>query len=258
MTTLAVVERRAAAALAGRESLRVLKLWKQTFVASTLTALIYMLIFGGALASRLGDVGDVSYLEFILPGLVTMTVTTQSFGNNATTLMQAKEAGYIEDVLTSPLRPWQLALAYMTGGLVRAGVAATALFLVALPFAGAPERPLLALAAVAATALVFSALGVVIGIWAESFDKQASVTNLVITPLALVGGVFYSHASLNEPWSTLTLLDPLYYLVDAARAGFVGESDTPAALSLAVAAGVAAGMFALAARLFAVGWRLKP
>jgi ABC-2 type transport system permease protein len=252
------VERRALAALASREAVRVLVLWKQTLVASTLTALLYMVIFGGALGARLGRVDGLDYLQFILPGLLTMTVTTQAFGNNATSLLQAKDAGYIEDVLSSPLRPWQLAAGYMTGGLVRAGVAAVALFAVATPFTGFPDHPLVAAAALVLTAVLFSALGVVAGIWAETFDKQAAITNLLIQPLALVGGVFYSATTLAEPWATLTRIDPLYHLVDASRAGFIGINDSPVAGSLLSAAALAALCFAAATRMFQTGWRLKP
>jgi ABC-2 type transport system permease protein len=260
MTTipLALAQRRGTFALAGREVRRVLSLWTQTILPAVLTAVLFLAVFGGALGERIGEIEGVSYLEFILPGLLVMTVATQSFANNSTSLFQAKSEGYIEDVLTSPLRSWHLTLAYMTGGFVRGLAAALAVALLAVPFAGGLERPALAVAVLALTALVFSAVGVITGIWAETFDQHSFVASVVIAPLALLGGVFYSARTLDEPWSTLTRIDPLYYLVDATRDGSIGLHDSSPLVSLGVAASVALVAFAAAASLLARGWRLKP
>lgn len=260
MTTIDVgaAQRRGTLALAGREVRRVLSLWTQTIVPAVLTALLFMAVFGGALSGRIGEIEGVAYLEFLLPGLLVMTVATQAFANNSTSLFQAKSEGYIEDVLTSPLRPSQLALAYMAGGFVRGLVAALAVALVAAPFAGGPDRPAIVVVSLGLTGLVFSALGVITGIWAESFDQHSFVASVVIAPLALLGGVFYSAGTLDEPWSTLTRFDPLYYLVDATRAGLTGFHESSTSIALSVAAGVALAAFAAAALLFARGWRLKP
>lgn len=255
---LLVIQRRATIALAGREARRVLSLWTQTIVPPVLTAVLFLAVFGGALGSRIRQIEGVDYLAFILPGLLVMTVAGQSFANNSTSLFQAKSEGYIDDVLTSPLRAWRLALAYMAGGLLRGWIAALGVALVATPFAGGVERPALVVAALLLTGLVFAALGVITGIWAESFDQHSFVANLVVTPLALVGGVFYSAGTLSEPWATLTRADPLYYLVDATRAGFTGFHESSIWVSLPAAGVVAVATFAVAAALLARGWRLKP
>jgi ABC-2 type transport system permease protein len=255
---LRVIERRATLALAGRETRRVVSLWTQTIAPPVLSALLFLAVFGGALGSRIREIEGMDYPAFILPGLLVMTVASQSFHNNATSLYQAKSEGYIEDVLTSPLRPWQLALAYVWGGFVRSLVAAGIVAVLAFPFAGGLERPSIAVVALVLAAFVFSTLGVITGIWAETFDQQALFANLVVTPLALVAGVFYSAGTLPEPWATLTRLDPLYYLVDATRAGFTGFHETSVAASLAVATAVAVAVFVVAATLLARGWRLKP
>ena len=139
-----------------------------------------------------------------------MTVAGQAFANSSTSLFQAKNEGYIEDVLTSPLRPWQLALSYMSGGLLRGLAAALTVALVSLPFAHEGAQPATAAAALLLTGLVFSSLGVITGVWADTFDQHAFIANIVITPLALVAGVFYSARTLGEPWSTLTRIDPLH------------------------------------------------
>jgi len=257
-TDLGRAQRRGTVALAGREVRRVLGLWVQTILPAVVTAILFLAVFGGALGGRVGELEGVRYLEFILPGLLVLTVATQSFANNSTSLFQAKSEGYIDDVLTSPLRAWQLALAYMAGGIVRGFVAALAVAAPALPFAGGPERPAVAVLALALTGLVFSALGVITGIWAETFDQHSFVAGIVVTPLALLGGVFYSARTLPEPWATLTRFDPLFYLVDATRAGLTGFHESSLALSLPVAAAVAVAGYAAAAALVASGWRLRP
>ncbi|MBA3332267.1 MAG: ABC transporter permease [Actinobacteria bacterium] len=255
---LGVAQRRGMAALAGREVRRVLALWTQTILPPVVTAALFLAVFGGALGDRLTTVEGVDYLDFILPGLLVMTVASQTFANNSTTLFQAKNEGYIEDVLTSPLRPWQLAVAYMAGGLVRGFVAAAVVVLATVPFVGPIEQPLTALAALILTGLAFASLGVITGVWAETFDQHSFVASLVVMPLTLVGGVFYSARTLDEPWRTLTRFDPIYYLVDATRAAFTGFHEESVVTSLGVAAVASVTMVALAILLLARGWRLKP
>jgi ABC-2 type transport system permease protein len=254
---LRTAQRRGVAALAGREVRRVIALWTQTILPPVVTAALFLAVFGGALGTRIGSVEGAAYLAFILPGVLVMTVASQSFANNTTSLFQAKSEGYIEDVLTSPLRPWHLALAYGAGGIVRGFAAAFVVAVAALPFVDNVERPGVAIASLLLTGFVFASLGVITGVWAETFDQHSFVASLVVTPLALVGGVFYSADSLDEPWQTLTRLDPIYYLVDATRAGFTGFHESPVWLSLLVAAGVGAATFGAAITLIAHGWRLK-
>lgn len=257
MSDLAVLQLRGTLALMGREVRRVLSLWTQTLVPATLSAILFLAVFGGALGDRL-RVEGTPYLDFILPGVLIMTVASQSFANNSTSLFQAKSEGYIEDVLTSPLRPWQLAAGFLTGGFVRGVLAAGAVLVVAAPFVERLEAVAVLGAAALVTAAIFSALGVATGVWADTFDQHSFVANLVVAPLALVAGVFYRASSLDEPWETLTRLDPLFYLVDAARAGVTGESEVTPAASLAVAALVALAATFAVVRLLASGWRLKP
>ena len=233
-------------------------LWTQTILPPILTAVLFLAVFGGALGQRIHRIEGIPYLSFILPGLLVMTVAGQAFANGSTSLFQAKNEGYIEDVLTSPLRPWQLALSYMSGGLVRGLAAALTVALVSLPFAHEGSQPVTAAGALLLTGLVFSSLGVITGVWADTFDQHAFIANIVITPLALVGGVFYSARTLDEPWSTLTRIDPLYYLVDATRSGLTGFHETSTAIALSVAGAVAIATFAAAVALLTRGWRLKP
>ena len=255
---LRTVGRRATWALAAREMRRVLSLWTQTLLPPALTGLIFLAVFGGALGARLHATDGVRYVRFVLPGLLMMTVAAQAFANNSTSLFQAKNEGYIDDLLSSPLRPWQLAAGYMTGGLLRGWLSAALLALAAAPFAGAPAHPLVLLAALALTGLVFAPLGVITGVWAESFDQHAFVANLIITPLALLGGVFYAAHRLAQPWRAITQFDPLYYLADATRYGHAGVHEASIPTALLVASLVAGAAAAMASTVIARGWRLKP
>lgn len=258
MSDLALLQWRGAFAYAGRETRRVLTLWTQTILPAVVTALLFLAVFGGALGPRIGETQDAPYLDFILPGLLVLTMAAQSFANSSTSLFQAKNEGYIEDVLASPISGWQLALATMCGGLVRSALASAAIGLAASPWTGRPHDTGVLVLALLLTGLIFSALGVIAGVWADTFDQHAFVANIVITPLVLLGGVFYSARSLEAPWSTLTRIDPLTYVVDAARAGSAGSHDSPVTVSLAIAAVIAIAIFAVAAGLVARGWRLRP
>ncbi len=254
---LGLVQRRGLWALASREMRRVLGLWTQTLLPPVLTGVIFLAVFGGALGNQLGSVAGVDYLRFILPGLLVMTVAGQAFANNSTSLFQAKNEGYIEDVLTSPLRPWQLLAGYMSGGLLRGWLSALVLWLVAWPFADTVEQPALVVVTLVLTGLIFGALGVITGMWADTFDQHAFIASVLIAPLALVGGVFYAAERLSEPWQTLTRFDPIYYLVDATRHGYAGVHETSTWAALTVAVLVAVAVFALAVVLLDRGWRLK-
>lgn len=253
---LGTIQRRAMWALASREMRRVLSLWTQTLLPPVLTGLVFLAVFGGALGDRL-QVADIDYLRFILPGLLVMTVVGQSFANNSTSLFQAKNEGYVEDVLSSPMRPWQLVVGYMAGGLLRAWLAALVLWLLAWPFAGGVESPGITLAALVLCGLIFAALGVMTGMWADTFDQHSFIANVLITPLAMVAGVFYSVDRLPQPWETLTYFNPIFYLVDATRCGYTGLQETATWAALTVAALGAAGVFLLAVTLLRRGWRLK-
>ena len=255
---LRAASRRGTVALAGREVRRVSRLWTQTILPPVVGAVLFMVVFGGALGGKLRDVADIPYLWFILPGLLVMTVAGQAFANASTSLYQARNEGYIDDVLTSPLRPAEVVWSYMSGGLYRGWISAVLVAACGLPFVPGVENWLLAIVVLILTGVIFSALGVMTGIWADSFDQQAFIAALVISPLALLGGVFYSVDTLSEPWRTLTLLDPIYYLVDAERGGVTGMHESAVWLSVVVAAVVAGVLTLLAIRMFHRGTRLRP
>ena len=244
--------------LVAREVLRVLKLWTQTIAAPVLSAFLFILVFGLSLGSRIHEIGGVPYDQFIVPGLITMAMAQAAYNNNASSLFQARFDRYINDILAAPLRNWEINLGMSLGGAVRALVIGLALFVVAVPVTGVGvAEPLILVVAVTLSLVLFSALGIVVGIFAETFDHHMFVNNLVILPLSFLGGVFYSVTSLPSPWEEISHANPLFYIVSAIRHGFLGTSDAPIGLSLGVIAVLALGAVGWSSWLFATGRRLK-
>jgi ABC-2 type transport system permease protein len=245
--------------LAARECLRVAKLWTQTMLAPVVSSILFILVFGLSLGSRIREVSGFEYEVFIVPGLIAMAMAQAAYSNNSSSLFQARSDRYIDDVLAAPMHPWQINLGLAVGGAFRAVLIGIALGALAIALTGAPvERPLaLAVAALLLVAL-FGALGVVVGIYAETFDHHTFVNNIVILPLTFVGGVFYSVEVLPSPWEQISHANPLFYVVNAVRYGFLGSTDVSVWLSFAVTAAIAAAVVAWSQYLFTTGRRLKP
>jgi ABC-2 type transport system permease protein len=245
--------------LCARECLRVSKLWTQTMLAPVISSILFILVFGLALGSRIRQAGGVDYEVFIVPGLIAMAMAQAAYSNNSSSIFQARSDRYLHDVLAAPMLPWQMNLGLTIGGAFRALVIGAGLALLAAPLTGVPvEHPAALVAAVFLIVTLFGALGVIVGIYAETFDHHTFVNNIVILPLTFVGGVFYSIEILPSPWEQLTHANPLLYVVNAFRYGFLGESDVSVALSFAVTAAMAAALVAWSQYLFTSGRRLKP
>jgi ABC-2 type transport system permease protein len=250
---------RGLSALSLRETARVLKLWTQTILAPILSSALFIVVFGLSLGDRIRQVDGFPYDQYIVPGLIAMSMAQAAYANNSSSVFQARFDRYINDVLASPMRAWEINLGLNLGGAVRALLIGGGLLAIALPLAGVPVgAPLVLAAALVLLLTIFCSFGVVVGIYAESWDQSAFVTNLVILPLSFLGGVFYSVGRLPSPWQELSHANPLYYLIDAVRHGFLGQSDVPVGISLAVGAALAAACVAWSCRLFATGRRLKP
>lgn len=233
-------------ALAEREVLRVLRLWSQTIVPAVLVAVLFIVVFGVALGDRIPTIDGIPYEAFIVPGLVLMGVATSAFANTATSIYQARNDGFIEDPVSSPMGPIHLLVGYLAGGVVRGlviGVAtlAAARLLVDYPM----ERPLLLATTLVLTSIAFAALGTAVGLLSRGWEFQTVVGSLIIQPLVFLGGVFYSVGGLGQPWRALTHADPIYYMVLAAREGVSGGAEVAPMVSLGVTAAITAAL---------VGW----
>jgi ABC-2 type transport system permease protein len=258
MTEL-VARRRGLIALSARESHRVLKLWTQTVAAPILSSFLFILVFGLSLGGRIKHIDGIDYDVFIVPGLIAMSMIQATYANNSASVFQARFDRYLNDVLAAPMRPWEVNLALSIGGVVRALLIGGGLLACALAVVDVPIRHPLELAVAVALALVlFSSFGVIVGIYAHSWDHTAFVTNIVILPLSFLGGVFYSVDALPSPWHELSHANPIFYLLNAVRYGFLGTSDVSVALSLVVTGALAAAVVAWSSWLFRTGRRLKP
>ena len=245
--------------LAARECLRVAKLWTQTMLAPVVSSILFILVFGLSLGTRIHEIWGFPYEVFIVPGLIAMAMAQAAYANNSSSIFQARSDRYIDDVLAAPMHPWQMNLGLTIGGAFRAILIGAALAALAIPLTGAPvERPVALAVAVLLLVTLFGALGVVVGIYAETFDHHTFINNIVILPLTFVGGVFYSVEILPSPWEQISHANPLFYVVSALRYGFLGESDVSVWLSFGVTAAIALATVAWSQYLFTTGRRLKP
>jgi ABC-2 type transport system permease protein len=254
-----IARHRGLIALSARESHRVLKLWTQTVAAPILSSFLFILVFGLSLGGRIKQIDGVDYKVFIVPGLIAMAMIQATYANNSASVFQARFDRYLNDVLAAPMRPWEVNLALSIGGVVRALLIGLGLLVCALAVVDVPVRhPFELIAAVTLALVLFSSFGVIVGIYANSWDHTAFVTNIVILPLTFLGGVFYSVDRLPEPWHTVSHANPIVYLLNSVRYGFLGASDVSVLLSLAVTGALAAAMVAWSSWLFRTGHRLKP
>jgi ABC-2 type transport system permease protein len=244
--------------LCRREILRVYKVWTQTVFAPVISSLLFIVVFGLSLGGRIKLVEGFHYREFIVPGLVAMAMMQAAYSNNSASIFQARSDRYINDVLSAPMRPWQMNLGVNSGGWARSLAIGVLLLAAAIPITGVPvHHPLFLIAAVLLGMVLFGALGVVVGIYAETFDHHTFVNNIVILPLAFVGGVFYSVSRLGSPWQELSHVNPVFYLVNAMRYGFLGISDVNQWLCLGVTAALAIPVYLWSQYLFSSGRKLK-
>lgn len=245
--------------LAARETLRVGRLWSQTVLAPVVSSLLFVIVFGLSLGDRIRQVSGFDYEVFILPGLVAMAMFMAAYMNNSSSIFQARSDRYIDDILAAPMSPWQVDVGLTVGGMFRALSIGVVLTAIGAPLLGVPiEHPFALAVAAFAAILLFASLGVIVGIYAQTWDHHSFVSNLVIQPLAFVGGVFYSVEILPSPWQQLSHANPLFYIVDSIRYSFLGSSDVSFTLSLGVTAALAAALFSWSVWLFRSGHKLKP
>jgi ABC-2 type transport system permease protein len=241
-----------------REVNRFMKIKKQTIGAPLLETFLYITIFGAALGSRIKHLHGIDYVLFVIPGLIMMAWSTNAFSNNSSSILQQKFQGAIQDQLSSPASPAELLLAFSLGGFMRGLIVATLTFLVSVVLVGLPvEHVLVLVPSLFLVGFFFSQLGVLIGVRAEQFDDVAFAQTFVLQPLIFLGGVFYSAALLPQPWETLTRFDPIFYMINLVRYGFVGFTEVSIALSLLALTAATAALFLVNLRLFSKGYRLR-
>lgn len=242
-----------------KDAVRIFRIWPQTFLPSAITSALYFLIFGAFLGSKIGVVNGVPYINFVIPGLVMLAVVTNAYSNVATIVFQAKFfSRNIDEILVSPTPPWVLIAGYMTTGIVRGVGVGIVVLIVSLLFAKISIVHIgIVILFLILTSIVFSLAGLVNGIYAKGFDAITIVPTFVLTPLVYLGGVFYSSAVLPDFWKIFTHLNPIFYIINGFRYGFIGFSDVSLATSIYVLLGLAAVLVGINWYLIRTGLGLK-
>ena len=241
-----------------KETSRIFRIWTQTLLPPVVTTSLYFAIFGTFIGSQIAKIDGFSYIQFIVPGLVMMAVITSSYSNVVSTFFGAKMQRYLEELLVSPLPDWVIIAGFVSGGVVRSLLVAVLVLLVSLFFTHLVIFNLFVIFAAAfLTSVLFSLAGLVNGIYAKSFDAINIIPTFVLTPLTYLGGVFYSVSRLPPFFRTISLVNPILYMVNAFRYGFLGISDVSVRMSFAVMIAFIAVLLVLAIWLFKKGNGLK-
>lgn len=241
-----------------REVNRFMKIKKQTLGAPLLETFLYISVFGAALGSRIDQLHGIDYVVFVIPGLIMMAWSINAFANNSSSILQQKFQGAIQDQLSSPASPLELLLAFSLGGFMRGLIVATLTFVASSFLVDLPVDHILVLVpSLFLVGFFFAQLGVLIGVRAEQFDDVSFAQTFVLQPLIFLGGVFYSAELLPQPFETLTHFNPIYYMINLVRYGFVGYTEASIALSLLALTAATAVLFAINLRLFSQGYKLR-
>jgi ABC-2 type transport system permease protein len=241
------------------EMARTLRTVWQSIATPVITTALYFVVFGGAIGSRIQHVGGVHYGAFIVPGLIMLTLLTQSISNASIGIYFPKFTGTIFEILSAPMSTVETVAAYV-GAAATKSVGIGLIILVTATFFTDVEilHPFWMIAFLLLTSVTFSLFGFIIGIWAKSFEQLAIIPSLVVTPLTFLGGAFYSIDMLPQPWRTLSLFNPVVYLVSGFRWSFYGIGDVGVVASLGFTTAFMAACLILLGFIFRTGWRLKP
>jgi ABC-2 type transport system permease protein len=235
-----------------------MKIKRQTVGAPLLETFLYITVFGAALGSRIKELHGFDYVVFVVPGLIMMAWAINAFSNNSSSILQQKFQRAIDDQLSSPASPLELLLAFSLGGFLRGMLVSLLTFSAASVLIHIPVPHVLVLVpGLFLVGFFFAQLGVLVGVRAEQFDDVSFAQTFVLTPLIFLGGVFYSASLLDEPFQTLTHFNPVYYMINLVRYGFLGYTEANVALSLAFLSLATFGLFYLNYSLFRRGYKLR-
>ena len=225
-------------AIVTKEILRFSRIWIQTVLPPVITTALYFIIFGNLIGPRIGEMDGFGYMEFIIPGLIMMAVITNSYANVVSSFYGSKFQRHIEEMLISPVPNYIILIGYISGGVARGLTVGVAVTVVSLVFHPLNIHSLWVMfSMIILTAILFSLAGLINGVYAKSFDDISIIPTFVLTPLTYLGGIFYSISMLPEFWQQLSLANPILYMVNAFRYGFLGVSDISLLTSYAISIG---------------------
>lgn len=212
--------------IARKEIRRFARIWVQTIVPPVITVALYFIIFGNLIGQRIGEMDGIKYIDYIMPGLIMMAVITSSYANVVSSFYSAKFSRHLEEMLVSPIPNVVILLGFLTGGITRGLFVGSAVTVVALMFTEfSVYNPWIIISVALLTATLFSLAGLINGIYAQSFDDVSLIPTFVLAPLTYLGGIFYSINLLPEFWQKVSLINPILYMINSFRYGFLGVSD---------------------------------
>ncbi len=249
---------RGAVAILKNELARFFRTAFGSILSPVLTTSLYLVVFGSAIGGRINEIGGISYGAFIVPGLVMLTLMSESTGNASFGIYMPRFTGAIYELLSAPVGFVETLIGFVGAAAVKSLVLAAIILATATLFVDYDiAHPFYAVGYVVLVAAAFSLFGFILGIWADGFEKLQIVPMLILTPLTFLGGTFYSIDMLGEPWRTIALVNPIVYLVNGLRWTFTGTSDFPIGLSLVMTLAFLAICVAIIAFIFRTGWRLR-
>lgn len=241
-----------------KEINRFTRIWVQTLVPPAITMTLYFIIFGSLIGSRIGEMNGFSYMEYIVPGLIMMSVITNSYSNVASSFFSSKFQRNIEELLVAPVPNYIIILGFVMGGVVRGLLVGTIVTFVSLFFVDLQvDHWGIIIATVFMTSVVFSLGGLINAVYARTFDDISIIPTFILTPLTYLGGVFYSISLLPEFWQGVSKLNPIVYMVNAFRYGFLGVSDVGIVTSFSVLTVFVIALYAVAHYLVTKGIGLR-
>ncbi len=218
-----------------KEILRFSRIWVQTIIPPVITVALYFVIFGNLIGQRIGLMDGMKYIDFIMPGLIMMSIITSSYANVVSSFYGAKFSRHIEEMLVSPIPNFVILLGFLTGGVARGLSVGLAVTGVSLFFTHTQvSHPFVVVSIAILTAMLFSLAGLINGVYAKSFDDISIIPTFVLTPLTYLGGIFYSIQLLPEFWQSASLANPILYMINAFRFGFLGVADIGIGTAFAV------------------------
>jgi len=241
-----------------KEINRFMRIWVQTLVPPAITISLYFVIFGELIGSRIGQMSGFDYMSFIVPGLIMMSVITNSYSNVASSFFSAKWQRNVEEMLVAPVPNWVIVAGYVGGGMARGILVGAIVTLVSLLFVDIQIHNIwVIIATVSLTSATFALGGLINAIFAGSFDDISIIPTFILTPLTYLGGVFYSISLLPEFWQGVSQINPIVYMVNAFRYGFLGISDVSITLAFSVLGAFIITLYAIAMTLITKGIGLR-
>lgn len=237
-----------------KEILRFMRIWVQTVVPAAITTALYFIIFGELIGSQIGAIDGFSYMEYIVPGIILMTVINNAYANVVSSFYGAKFQRHVEEMLVSPMPNYLIIIGFVAGGVARGLAVGVVVTLIAIFFTDFQVHDyIVAISVVILTAILFSLGGFINAIYANSFDDISIIPTFVLTPLTYLGGIFYSIDMLPDFWQDVSLVNPILYMINAFRFGLLGVSDIPMATAFSIIVLFTVGLYTFCLYLLGKG-----